>query len=154
MSLLANDEYSMGSLRAQWIAFDQAGDIIGTGAAGENVPVGDPFEINIQLDNIWSVVMGGEDSIAVVNFDYLTFEFEDYTSVPEPNVLLLLLPGLLMIALRRKFISLHSTMNSRISSTASNFGTPHGGRRAGYCIMQSLNKLHLRMTAIESQQIT
>jgi hypothetical protein len=104
VSLLANSEYPPGLL-AIWAAFDQAGNIIGTGSAGNGVPLGETFGIDIVLDGIWSVVVGGDDSMAAINFDHLVFEFDDPIDVPAPGTLILLLSGLLVMALRNKSVS-------------------------------------------------
>lgn len=101
VSLLANNEYPPG-LSAIWAAFDYEGNIIGQGGAGQGVPLGETFEINIDLNDIWGVIVGGDASTAAINFDHLTFEVDDLVSVPAPAPLLLLLIGLLGILIRRK----------------------------------------------------
>ena len=101
VSLLANNEYPPG-LSAIWAAFDYDGNIIGLSGAGQNVPLGETFEINIDLNGIWGVIVGGDASTAAINFDHLTFEVDDLVSVPAPAPFLLLLLGLLGLLIRRK----------------------------------------------------
>lgn len=100
VSLLANNEYPPG-LSALWAAFDYEGNIIGAGSAGVGVPRGETFEINIGLADVWKVIVGGDDSMAAINFDHLTFEVDDLVSVPVPAPLLLLITGLLGLVLRK-----------------------------------------------------
>lgn len=101
VSLLANNEYPPG-LSAIWAAFDYEGNIIGQGGAGQGVPLGETFEINIDLNGIWGVIVGGDTSTAAINFDHLTFEVDDLVSVPAPAPFLLLLVGLLGLLIRKK----------------------------------------------------
>jgi hypothetical protein len=101
VSLLANNEYPPGLL-AIWAAFDYEGNIIGEGASGEGVALGETFAVNINLDNVWRVVVGGDASTAAINFDHLTFEVDDLVSVPGPAPLTLLLTALTVLLLRRK----------------------------------------------------
>lgn len=101
VSLLANNEYPPGLL-AIWAAFDYEGNIIGEGASGEGVALGETFAVNINLDNVWRVVVGGDASTAAINFDHLTFKVDDLVSVPGPAPLILLLTALTALLLRRK----------------------------------------------------
>lgn len=97
VSVLANSGYKDQWFNsAAWVAFNQNGDVIGTGAAGVSEGFSDlTFEINIELDHIWKVIMGGAESIPYIYFDNLTFEVPD-ASVPAPNPIILLMTSLLL----------------------------------------------------------
>ena len=95
LTLLANNSMYPG-LSARWEAYDRNGNAIGGGSihGGES---GEAFLIDIQLDDLWAVIVGGEESISAINFDRLSFSV-----VPEPGTWMLLVPGLLALALRRQ----------------------------------------------------
>lgn len=103
VTMLANSGYRDRWFNsAGWVALDQNGEEIGSGSAG--VPEGQghlTFEIDIQLENIWKVIMGGAESIPYIYFDHLTFEVPA-VSVPEPNPLFMLLVGIACLVLCRR----------------------------------------------------
>lgn len=80
---------------AGWVAFDFSGNQIGFGAAGPDGASGDVFEIDITLEDIWVVIMGGAETIPYIYFDHLTFEVPEI-SVPAPNPFILLMISLLL----------------------------------------------------------
>lgn len=82
-----------------WAAYDRDGNWIGNGGKQVGVPggPGETFLIDIPMENVWTIVLGGNDSINAMIFDRLSFNV-----VPEPSTWMLLVPGLLMLALRRK----------------------------------------------------
>lgn len=103
VSLLGlNWGYSPG-LGAEWTAFDQAGNSIAYGAtAGSSI--GETFLVDIQLDGIWSIIIGGGDGIGAVEFDHLTFDIDTpQSSVPEPGSLGLLAMGMTGLGLARRY---------------------------------------------------
>lgn len=64
------------------------------------------YNVNIQREGIWAVIVGGAEGYPTTNFDHLTFEIDEpSTSVPAPNPLTLLLIGLAVITIRMKFRS-------------------------------------------------
>lgn len=104
VTLLANSIYPPGDLAAVWAAFDNDGNEVAFGSAGGDRPASETFEIDIQVKGIRSLVLGGDTGISAIYFDHLTFEFDEMPggSVVEPNIFLLLVTGLLLIALRHK----------------------------------------------------
>ena len=103
VTMLANSGYRDRWFNsAGWVAFNYDGEEIGSGNVG--VPEGYghlTFEIDIQLENIWKVIMGGAESTPYIYFDHLTFEVPD-AAVPQPNSLVMLLIGLACVVVRRR----------------------------------------------------
>lgn len=99
LTLLASSSYAPLGLSVDWIAFDRDGNSLGMGRTPGNTS-GDTLLIDIRMDNLWSIVLGGHDSINAMTFDHLSFNV-----VPEPSTWMLLVPGLLMLALRRKSLT-------------------------------------------------
>src|SRR5690606_22501347 len=86
---------------ASWVAFDDYGDVIQWGSAYGGEDRYALYKVNIPLENVWRVIVGGSDSIPRTDFDYLTFEVPD-VSVPEPNPLTILLMNLAFPLLLRR----------------------------------------------------
>src|SRR5690606_19628402 len=80
VSLLAVSWYPPEDLRTYWTAFDKSGNPLGYGTYGPGA-YGKSFEVDIHLNGMWSLIIGGGDGTAAYEFDALTFD------VPEPSPL-------------------------------------------------------------------
>jgi hypothetical protein len=103
VTMLANSGYREQWFNsAGWIAYDRYGEEIGFGSAGVREQESHAtFEIDIRRDDIWTVIMGGAETIPYIYFDHLTFELAD-ASVPEPNPFILLMISLAVLALSKR----------------------------------------------------
>jgi MYXO-CTERM domain-containing protein len=98
VSLTAINWYPPG-LSAVWYAFDESGDLIGNGMTDFG-NYGEPFLIDIELDGIWSMIVGGFSLISAIEFDNLTFNTATPpVPVSEPGMMALL--ALALLTLRR-----------------------------------------------------
>jgi hypothetical protein len=89
-------------LDAAWAAFDENGNRMAQGISGPGL-LGESFAVDITLDGIWSLFVGGSESMNAVEFDHLSFE-TSALKVAEPPmsaITLLAVTGFL-IAKRRK----------------------------------------------------
>lgn len=99
VSLLAVSAYPR--LGVQWGAFGFDGQLMATGlTAGGGY--GETFLVDISLDGIWALVVGGHTGINAIDFDRLTFDVADSVTVPEPGMLPLFAGSLLLLGLRRR----------------------------------------------------
>src|SRR5690606_24895238 len=73
-------------LGVEWGAFDQYGNLIEYGWVNGGAPT-EAVLADIYVDGMWTLLIGGHDSIAGVSFDHLVFE------VPEPGALPLFVLG-------------------------------------------------------------
>lgn len=101
------------SFAVEWMAFDKKGSTLGSGLVPANL--GEPFALNIPVKDVWAVVAGGVDGIGAIEFDHLTFDIDDASTVPEPGALSLMLLGVVVVL--RKLIrnSLHKVGSTRIN---------------------------------------
>jgi len=101
IKLLANSIYPPSDLMAVWIAFDIDGKEIASGYAGGDRPANETFEIEIQERGVRSLVLGGDFATSAICFDHLTFELDE-TTLSEPEPVILLVIGFMMLTLRLK----------------------------------------------------
>jgi hypothetical protein len=89
----------------EWAVFDNNDNLLKFDSAGPqaNDPLGTPYLVDMQLDNIWSIVIGGSDGIVDTRFDHLIFETVDVDEPSMPWLLCLVLTGL--FGLQRKKLS-------------------------------------------------
>lgn len=88
-----NANYPFG-LGAIWRAFDKDGNRIGTGQTN-SAPVGGTFLVDVRLDGMWTLIVGGWTGIGAIKFDHLTFDTATpVAAVPESGSLGMLAAGL------------------------------------------------------------
>lgn len=84
--LTLNDGYPY--LGVEWGAFDQYGNLLEYGWVNGGASA-EAILADIHVDDMWTLLIGGHDSIAGVSFDHLVFD------VPEPTTLSLFALGVI-----------------------------------------------------------
>lgn len=102
VSLLANSYYWPG-VPTTWAAFDASGNRLAVGSLGRDVPAGESFQVEVNVENMAMLVLGADDGGNTTRFDRLTFEVDDrYATVPEPRSWMLLGAGVMGVMLMRR----------------------------------------------------
>lgn len=105
VTLLANSYYWPG-VPTSWTAFDATGAALASGSLGREVPAGENFLVEVNVENMAMLVLGADDGGNTTRFDHLTFEVDDrYAHVPEPRSWMLLAIGMLGVMVMRRRVS-------------------------------------------------